>query len=542
MNTSILNSLSKLQVIRSSKYFEYIIPFVESNVSQNHHNQFLNIYAAFIFATEPEPETFSGLDILNNEQALSQHARNFIGFVYEQTDYTLVTSYERAKYINRVFTHLAKIQTFRFDKIDIKSRKISNEVEKCIEQYHNLNLNHNNLDYLCGWPIKSKDGKSLQVNLDQIFCQYGFEFTDKIHNALTHLGLTKKFTTLKGVISLLCSYLLDGFTLNKNQSIEELKSKLSSQNVHHYFAEIMDIQFAKVKIQGNDEKTFYSSWKTTINAYTQCFIQTKVFDGPVKPFLTPQWKEPVNDDLSFSIGGKATKKETERWFGDIDLHIKDEEAVDNIHLRLNQDLNHIKYVCTHIFEETKRIHIRNTQYAREGDIKPLKNPSYNAKFPISPNNIKNTVATFYHYGIGAENSSYIQFLKFEGKTETLHKELALPTRTTMNAILSLLVFCHPKITPSWLQEWELFDKNGNQTGYKQVGNHWVIVSFKNRKGVTLAQQEVILNDKTKPLVDFLIEHTTFSRARLKSLGNINWRKMIIVATYNKTLIYKNLNQ
>ncbi|MFB1075427.1 hypothetical protein [Vibrio diabolicus] len=279
-----------------------------------------------------------------------------------------------------------------------------------------------------------------------------------------------------------------------------------------------------------------------INTYSQCFIQTGIFDAPLKPFLTPTWKEPVNDDLSFSIGGNATQKESQRWFEDIDLHIKDEEAVNTIHLRLNKDLNHIKTVCAHIFEQTKTIHTRNVSYAQEGNIKPLINPTHGTRFPIGLGHLKNTITTFYHHGIGADSSHYLQFLGFkDSNAQTLAKELALPTRTTMNAILSLLILAHPKITPSWFQEWELFDKKGRQVGFKKVGNQWVAVSLKKRRGVTLAQQEVILNKDTKAIVDFLIEHTAIARTRLKSLGDRNWRKMIIIATHNKAIVYSNLN-
>lgn len=221
----------------------------------------------------------------------------------------------------------------------------------------------------------------------------------------------------------------------------------------------MDIQFARVKILGNDEKTFYSKWLMAINTYSQCFIQTGIFDAPLKPFLTPTWKEPVNDDLSFSIGGNATQKESQRWFEGIDLHIKDEEAVNTIHLRLNKDLNHIKTVCAHIFEQTKTIHTRNVSYAQEGNIKPLINPTHGTRFPIGLGHLKNTITTFYHHGIGADSSHYLQFLGFkDSNAQTLAKELALPTRTTMNAILSLLILAHPKITPSWFQEWNYLIK------------------------------------------------------------------------------------
>ncbi|HGF7544462.1 hypothetical protein L4F40_07010 [Vibrio paracholerae] len=542
METSILNSLSKLQTIRSNEYFQYLIPFVEANILEAHCNQILNIYAAYIYATESEPKNFSSLRILNDSQSFNQHIRTFVGFIYAEADASLMTSYRRALYANKIFSHMALSLDLSFQEIDISSTKITDDTQQCIDSYRHLPLDNKKLNYLNGWAIKPKEGKNLQVNLDPIYCRYGADFTKKIHIALKNYGLTTTLTTLKNKMSFLCSYVLHGFTLHRAQTLEELNVKLSAKNAQKYFAEIMDIQFAKVKILGNDEKTFYSKWSDAVNTYSQCFIQTGIFDAPLKPFLTPTWKEPVNDDLSFSIGGNATQKESQRWFEDIDLHIKDEEAVNTIHLRLNKDLNHIKTVCTHIFEQTKAIHTRNVSYAQEGNIKPLKNPSYNAQHPVGPESLKNTVATFYHHGIGAKSSSYLQFLGFrDSNAQTLAKELALPTRMSMNAILSLLILAHPKITPSWLQEWELFDKKGRQVGFKQVGNQWIAVSLKKRRGVTLAQQEVILNEETKAIVEFLIEHTAIARARLKSLGDKNWRKMIIIATYNKAIVYSNLN-
>ncbi|EGR3219282.1 hypothetical protein DC904_00995 [Vibrio parahaemolyticus] len=541
MNTSILNSLSKLQTIRSSEYFQYLTPFVEANILEEHRNQILNIYAAYMLVTESEPKNFSSLRILNDSQSFNQHIRTFVGFIYAEADASLMTSYRRAMYANKIFSHMALSLDLGFQKIDLSTKKITGDAQECIDLYRHTPLNNKKLNYLDGWAIKSKEGKELQVNLDPIYCRYGADFTKKIHIALKNYGLTTTRSSLKTEISGLCSYVLHGFTLHRTQTLEELNVKLSAKNAQTYFAEIMDIQFARVKILGNDEKTFYSKWLTAINTYSQCFIQTGIFDAPLKPFLTPTWKEPVNDDLSFSIGGNATQKESKRWFEDIDLHIKDEEAVKTIHLRLNQDLSHIKTVCTHIFEQTKAIHARNASYVQNGDIKPLKNPSRNSQYPIGPENLENTVATFYHHGIGAEHSSYLGFLGFDCLAPTLTKELALPTRTTINAILSLLILAHPKITPSWLQEWELFDKKGREVGFKQVGNQWMAVSLKKRRGVTLAQQEVILNEETKTIVDFLIEHTAIARARLKSLGDKNWRKMIIIATHNKAIVYSNLN-
>ncbi|MBF4337803.1 hypothetical protein EAY42_22080, partial [Vibrio anguillarum] len=107
-------------------------------------------------------------------------------------------------------------------------------------------------------------------------------------------------------------------------------------------------------------------------------------------------------------------------------------------------------------------------------------------------------------------------------------ELNLPSSATLNVLLTLLVMEHPLITPSWLEKWELFDVNGNMVGYKQVDNQYIAVSYKSRKGATNAQQEVVLNELSKSVVEFLIQHTHIAREYLKKKGNINWRKMILV--------------
>jgi hypothetical protein len=100
---------------------------------------------------------------------------------------------------------------------------------------------------------------------------------------------------------------------------------------------------------------------------------------------------------------------------------------------------------------------------------------------------------------------------------------------------------HPLITPSWLAKWDLFDVNGNQVGFKQVGNQYIAVSYKSRKGATNAQQEVVLNEFSKSIVEFLIQHTRMSREHLKQKGDVNWRKMILTANTANAIRPYNLN-
>ena len=61
-------------------------------------------------------------------------------------------------------------------------------------------------------------------------------------------------------------------------------------------------------ISGNDVKTFHLQWTAIVSHFTQCFIDTNVFEEPIKPFLIPSFKEPSDNENCISIGGKLSKK------------------------------------------------------------------------------------------------------------------------------------------------------------------------------------------------------------------------------------------
>lgn len=118
-------------------------------------------------------------------------------------------------------------------------------------------------------------------------------------------------------------------------------------------------------------------------------------------------------------------------------------------------------------------------------------------------------------------------------------ELNLPTTSTLAALCTLLVLEHPQLTPSSLINWELFDKSGQITGYKQAGSSYVIVVYKNRKGAPKAQQDIILNEYSQTIVKTLIDHTELARQYLKANPSSDeyqknaWRYMLIKADLNK---------
>ncbi len=413
----------------------------------------------------------------------------------------------------------------------------------CLAQFRELNIDKTKADYLCGWQVISKEGKEHEAHLDTLYVNFGEAFTNKVHLALKNYVFTKKSPGAANVLQELRK-LFVGITMVYNDrgglTIETL---LSRNHVQLFFHKVFKVLFVRSQAAHNCPKTFHAKWRDTINYYTECFINTGVFAEPHKPFIVPDWKDPKDAAPTFSIGGNATQPENLRWFANIPLKIKDEEAVSIIQQRVDRDMAHIRHVCLLKFYELLEREKRNKAFQSTGSVKPLSSNSNNPQYHnlVGADKLDNTVATFYAHGIAAKDTTYYQFLGFNGNASQLNTELNLPNKSTLNVLMTLLVMEHPLITPSWLEKWDLFDVNGNMVGYKQVGNQHIAVSYKSRKGSTNAQQEVVLNEFSKSIVEFLIQHTHMSREYLKQKGNVNWRKMILTATATNVMRPCSLN-
>lgn len=501
----------------------------------------LNVYSCFVdISVRTSNAPYSALDIRNNAVTLNTHLSVLIGFIYEKVEASISARYKYAYYFKKVFAEFSSRYSLRIHNIKVSDARLTEDAKNCIKLYQSVTTNTQRIDYYSGWMCKDKLGNSHMVHLATWSDTYGAEFTSLVHKTISNFTRTHKTTRISSILSKLVS-LLNEFTLHcKTQ--EDLKHSLKSENSHLFIEEIFNSMFFKSMINDHDPKNFTKTWTKTINLFNQCFIKSSFFEEPLKPFLAPQFKEPRTSSHSISIGGDLKDKEKDHWLTNIPLEIKDEAVLEVIQQRLNLDLEHIRVVTKRMLQDIKNRLERNKEFREKGEIKPLPSDiDKKKKTPVGIDYLQNTVATFYHHGF-AVGSRTTTFLGFDGQGDDLLEELSLPTTKSLNVIASLLILEHPKITPSWLQEWELFDKNGNKVGLKQAGTQWVAVSFKNRKGATTAQQEVILNDFTKTIVDVLIEHTSFARSELKNNRGSDWRYMMLTATLQSANRPKNIGQ
>lgn len=488
----------------------------------------LNIYASFCYLVKSKG--YSGIDILNDASALNLHFEQFIGFLHKESEVKRDCSYSLINPFRIAFSLLAKERGLQLQKIKLSTNYITDDLHRCIDRYNALSIDNTKRDYLNGWRAVSKNGQEYELFLDPIYTGHGKEFATLLHNALNDYTskmlqssartVVNNFNNLFRAMSIVCS------------KQKDINDQLNHENLHQFFLKIMNLLFAECLAKNNDPKHFFLTWKRSVEHFQKCFIQTGIFDPPIKPFVTPIWKSPKDSIFTSSIGGQASKIEKDRWFADIPLRIKDEEALTIIQSRVERDLKHIHHICYTKFKEFKKIDKRNDLYRCSGVIKPLTR-AYGSDVPVGDKHVANTVATFHTYGIAGKKSGYVSFLGFAGNSRDLNYELNLPTVASLAIMCNLLIQQHPQITPSWLEKWELFNKNGDQTGFIQSGNQFLIDSVKRRRGLSKAQQPIILNEFSKEVVEYLIEHTAIARDNLRNKKDTSWRKMLLTANVNK---------
>ena len=537
MNTGVLSELSLLKTALSKEYREYLELAVKSSVTLNRVQQCLTIYSAYCFVAKPE--NYTAIDILNNNNFFNKHFQLLVGFIYSSSYISISRKYEISNSLKKVFHYISLDKKLTLDNVNLSSKSLSEDAQTCIKKYIASKKNKNNTNYIKGWRVLSKEGKVININLDMLYINFGEEFTNKVHAALSNHSLKQKTTTLSQNIKLFKKLFIGMTRVHSKEKGLTIEVLLSQNYVQSFFHKILKVNFASSQALNQCPRNFYTRWKDTIHIYTECFIDTGIFDEPIKPFIAPNWKHPKNSAPTFSFGMETISKEKEIWFTHIPLKITDFEATSIIQDRISRSLSHIKHVTLMKLNELLERESRNQSFLKTGVIKPLNKHSYN-KGHYGLKNLNNTVATFYAHGIAAKQQ-YHSFLRTSGNSKELTKELNLPTTSTLNVLLTLLVLEHPLITPAWLQRWELFDAQGNQVGYKITGNVQIAVSYKARKGSENAQQEIILSDLAKTVVEFLIQHTRLAREHLKKNNDANWRKMLLTASINSATCLKNLN-
>ncbi|ENZ1200860.1 hypothetical protein IIQ43_18225 [Acinetobacter oleivorans] len=450
-------------------------------------------------------------ETLENKEIIEKNVDYFICFIYKhhyssnnKTKYTICILF--LKIIKRIFKE--KI----LSNVQILPTKETIDLVNKIKNYNKIKVDERLLNFYKPWTIKSSNKKIYNINLSNIYIKFGFEFCDKYYNIVKKIAATQINTSLTRTISSL--YALNRLFCETFKNHKELQESLNSSNTQNTFYKFYNILIVD-NIKNNYSLIyFHNRWRQYVNTY-MLLIENDLFPNPIGKISTPKFKTSTNQSHQKVKTGKIVN---DKLIFDIPLTYTDNIAKERIFKKINYDIDLITMLSKKYSEKIVKKY--NNYYNLKSHGKLLAN-IYN------PSNLSDIFYTYAHLYQNNLTCKYkLESLRFSkininGLIPNLSQKDIYP-------FLILLVKEHPQITESWLTEWKLY-KNDKFYGYIKENNNFYIVSHKRRKRHK-SLQKILLNDKSKNIIDDLIKITTINRDYLKSRNDSDYEYMLLINT------------
>lgn len=341
------------------------------------------------------------------------------------------------------------------------------------------------LEYYQGWYI-IEGKKSLFVNFINFYESFGKDLTDEYFTKIKMFILNKNLKSFRG--PLLTTFL--------NQLA--FKKQLSFN--HEDLVVIMKDFFVTHQEKNNDINTVKSEWNYFVLLVNYLFK----IENHEKYILA---KKSHYDSHIKTKNGKQYKT---KLITEIPLEICDNEAFDILFKKINQDVTLVQQWADYTI---------NYHYQKFLKVKD--------DFKVYPE----------YYNLGIKE---IAMLKF-GKYDRINKSHVYDTdayfnRNVLFAIALKLILNHPEITDSFISNCLYFDDKDNIIGIQSTDQGKYLIGYKLRKGLSLAEQKILLNEDSLNAISILLEMTKDIRKNLKDNNNNLYKNLFIGACVNNLIV------
>lgn len=460
-----------------------------------------NFYESFHFALGNE--NYAGTDILNSPDLLIAQYLDLLKYL---KDYFYFSEDHYACVTWGFFQAFKRISLGSFSAnnslFEIKSRLIAINESLVLVHLRSIEFNEENIRIMCQRSVTTSLGQRKNLNLSRFEMHYGEGFTNLLFEKIKDYAQRTITTTFTSEFNNFSNHSAIWMEIEPNLS--GLEQALKANNVSVFFESCLLLGFAKSQADGNDPKVFFKSWGAFVNFYIKVLSnKSDLFQKSTKEIICPKFKGSKRSP-SFNKNKGVQATALRKWIINIPLYLQDSEAVDLLASRVKSDINYLSSFLKQEFEAIKnRFEITESTYTPE------------------------SIETLYRVILSKESWRDAQQNYSQLSYTQMQIAYSIPTLGTMQYLTAILVMEHPSITPSWLFEWKLYDRNGNLDGYKQVGKQWVVESLKRRKGVSKSQQVITLNQYTKMIVELIIKLTTIVRGHLKAHQDELHRYMLL---------------
>lgn len=328
-----------------------------------------------------------------------------------------------------------------------------------LDQFNNLDLDEHEVWLWSGWPSTSRRNLTTNFPFVLIVDRLGRTFVDRLH-ALSDEWFTTRRAVQLPVFRRFCELIHD-----YDEPICA-ESFLDREFITNFWRTLFKTHFIKGYADGAGSLlgTLRIQW-----ASFRAFVETSLIPGQlVARHIGPFPRAPRDDTPQLPTNRRRSADGTDistKLLTHIPLEISDDEAISLLFRKIENDLNTVcEWANFEVVEIWKKYEHRSElvkAFGESQDLPPRLTPSSSPEQRMSA--ICYAAARLRTKGYMPASADWSIHYRIPLKEAA--RELGLPTGAALLPHCILLAREHPAITPSFLENLELFNRNGQLTGF-----------------------------------------------------------------------------
>lgn len=370
--------------------------------------------------------------------------------------------------------------------------------------------------YWGGWSIEGTSGAVTYLRLAELARHHGHAYVDNIYEALQKYGRIKP-ASIRAEWNHLFDY------LTKNHEMWTPTRLSTEEGVKTLMHEFTFTYFSNAKAKNNDPQSQIKNWTKFVKGIEECFCKNGIWATLTSPIRKPPAStKRGSDSKTFEDANGIIVQE--KLLTKIPLYVSDSEAVELLFFHIKNDLSVVRNWATQQADDLIARYRRRKSLALLGtSIKYTGGEAYKnysladicATLEDTESGIAKKFLCKIHNHITGESCNQADLAHHYGYITT----------GSLFPHQCILVLEHPSIITEFLRDFELYNENGQLSGFDE--DKRTITGYKDRKESSVREQTIDLTDISFARVRELIEITSDSRIKLKNKNDDNYRYLFL---------------
>jgi len=393
-----------------------------------------------------------------------------------------------------------------------------------LDRYNNIwqqkkaKISESRVLYWSGWPVVSRKNKVSYLEFSGVWHSHGEKFTNQLYTILKADAL-KRAKPPTTAMNNYASYL----SANPGRWMPETFK--NSDMILDFFEGFMIDFFSTAQREERSLASAGKSWRDMITIVEEIFIRPGIWAEPEDCALP----KPLVSGNSSNMKNVVTKKDgrvvNNKLMIEVPIEITDDEAISILFKEIDESIEVVKMWATCQARALRKAQLQRLYVASTGKPLGIKK-SRNGRSPsIDTLGVANICATFESEGFNSDGRTAEH--SYGNNLKEVAKLLGLPVNQSLFPFQCLLVIENAKITGSFLDGFQLYDKRNKRSGFVKTDSGYELVGYKDRRGKKLSEQKIPLSPRAASLVQQVEQITQPLREFLKKKGDPKWRELFL---------------